>query len=173
MIDNDRASKDAAALLERLLAVRARVPQNQEAIDAAVFASRRVLFTARKNLARIALAGRCGQARARISHRQRRSSAAARRVARAEADYARLWQKENRPWWLNRVLDKYDRLGHQLLDLDKVVFVQPENSVAEGKRRISLATHSAINRSITPLTAGIPSLALRGMRFHSGSTAAR
>jgi hypothetical protein len=100
-----------------------------------------VLFTARKNLARIALARamRSGQSQD-IAQAKTLLGGLLDELHGLKADYARLWQKENRPWWLNRVLEKYDRLGNQLLDLDKVVFIQPENAVAEGKRRISLAT---------------------------------
>ena len=141
LIDNDRAAKDAADLLERLLAIRGRVPRNQETIDAAVFAARRVLFTARKNLARIALARaiRSGQAQD-IARARTLLVGLLDELHGLKADYVRLWQRENRSWWLNRVLEKYDRLGNELLDLDKVVFIRPENSTAEGKRRISLTT---------------------------------
>ena len=58
-----------------------------------------------------------------------------------KSDYARSLVRREPPVVVSfRGLDKYDRLGNQLLDLDKVVFIQPENTVAEGKRQISLAT---------------------------------
>ena len=140
-VSNDRIGQDAQKLVETLQVLRDRATRNQQTLDYAVFAAKRVLFTARKNLVRIMLnhAIRTGDT----------EEVAAVRAALVQllnelhtlkAEYVGLWQRENRSWWLDRVLDKYDRLGNQLFDLDKVVMIQPANSVADGKRKISLRT---------------------------------
>jgi len=139
--NNERVMREAATLMGDVQALRARVQRNREMLDAALFAARRVLFTGKKNLTRIALV----RAMESGSHEE---------VDRAKvllddllhdlhqlkAEYVGLWERENRPWWLSRVLEKYDRLGNQLLDLDKVVFIEPANALANGKRQVRLRT---------------------------------
>jgi hypothetical protein len=100
-----------------------------------------VLFTVKKNLARIALARAMASAQGEdIAQAKSSLGELLASLHTLKAEYATLWRRENRGWWLHRVLEKYDRLGNQLLDLDKVVFIRPENSVVDGKRPISLAT---------------------------------
>jgi hypothetical protein len=55
-------------------------------------------------------------------------------------DYTRLWLRENRSWWLDRILAKYDALGNQLLNLDKTVRIEPASALTDGKRLITLRT---------------------------------
>jgi hexosaminidase len=140
-VDNETALNSAQKLLARLQGLKDRVPKHGEVLDAAVFAARRVLFTAEKNLTRIALAktmqslqpGDIARSRAHLQ-------SLLADLHSLKAEYAKLWQHENRGWSLHRVLAKYDNLGAQILDLDKTVSIIPDNSVADGKRQISLST---------------------------------
>jgi len=138
---NERVVQDAGALQEKIGSLRARARWNTAVLDAALFAAQRVLFTGRKNLARIAVGEAMQSGKIEDINRARALLAdLLPDLHRLKAEYARLWQRENRSWWLHRVLEKYDRLGNQLLDLDKIVLIEPENAVADGKRRIVLKT---------------------------------
>jgi hexosaminidase len=139
--DNERALSEAANLTGRLRALRGRVARHVGVLDAAIFASQRALFTAKKNLARIALA----QAMLTVQSGDIAHVRAALRDLLSDlhllkSEYVNLWDRENRGWSLHRVLGKYDGLGNQLLDLDKTVTIRPDSSVTDGRRRISLNT---------------------------------
>jgi len=139
--NNERVIREAQMLICDLQGLRLRLQRNTEVLDAALFAARRVLFTGKKNLVRIALArtmrspesGTSAQTRAGLNELLAD-------LHRLKADYVGLWEKENRSWSLDRVLGKYDRLGNQLLDLDKVVFVEPDRTLLDGKRLVRLST---------------------------------
>jgi hexosaminidase len=139
--ENERASHDAEVLTMKLQSLRQRVSRNSETLDAAFFASRRALFTAKKNLARIALAhAMVSRQVSDIARTKVLLSDLLSDLHQLKAEYVNLWQRENRGWALDRVLAKYDRLGNQLLDLDKSVSIHPDTSVTDGRRRISLTT---------------------------------
>jgi hypothetical protein len=139
--ENEAAVRIAEDLLRRLIILRSRVAHNGELLDAAQFASRRVLFTSRKNLARIALARATSSGQAdNIARARDMLTALLSDLHGLKAEYANLWQKENRGWSLHRVMERYDNLGNQLLDLDKFVWIRPDTSVTDGKRRVSLRT---------------------------------
>jgi hypothetical protein len=55
-------------------------------------------------------------------------------------EYIRLWNLENRPWWLDKNLNDYNRLAQQLQDADKKVFIEPQQAVVDGKRHVTLRT---------------------------------
>ena len=139
--NNEHLVREAVTFVGDLHALRARVQRNREMLDAALLAARRVLFTGRKNLARIALvramesASREDVARAKVLLNDLLHD-----LHQLKAEYVGLWERENRAWWLPRVLEKYDRLGNQLLDLDKMVFIEPDNALADGKRQVRLRT---------------------------------
>jgi hexosaminidase len=138
---NERAQRDAGNLTERLQAFRGRVARHAEVLDAALFASRRVLFTANKNLARIGLAKamHSGKSADILGTRASLNSLLS-DLYRLKSEYVNLWSRENRGWSLSRALDKYDVLGNQLLDLDKTVSILPDSTVTDGRRQIRLAT---------------------------------
>jgi hexosaminidase len=139
--DNERARLEAERLTVTLQGLKTQVNHNVEMLDAALFASRRVLFTVKKNIARIVLARAIASGQGTdIARAETLLSDLLSDLHKLKAEYVTLWLRENRGWALDRVLAKYDRLGNQLLDLDKTVLIRPDSSVSEGRRRISLAT---------------------------------
>lgn len=138
---NERVVREAAALLATLEERRDAARWHREVIDAACFAARRVLFTGRKNLVRADLArtmrvpsaGSVGTTRERLGELFHELHA-------LKKEYAGLWDRENRPWWRDRVLAKYDRLGAQLLDLDKTVIIEEDTLREDGRHRIVCRT---------------------------------
>ena len=162
--NNERVVREAVNLMGDLRTLRARAQRNGEMLDAALFAAQRVLFTGKKNLARIALAramespSQQGAAQARVLLND-----LLRDLHRLKAEYVGLWERENRPWWLHRVLEKYDRLGNQLLDLDKAVIIEPDNALANGKRQVRLRTPFADQTIFFTLSGAEPTL--RSMRY--------
>jgi hexosaminidase len=136
-----RVVTDATNLLGRLNALRNDVKRNAQVLDFARFAARRVLFTGEKNLARIALARamRSGEPGGIVSTKAELNRLLA-ELHSLKSEYVGLWKLENRSWWLDRVLEKYDRLGNQLVDLDKSVIIEPSVTVSGEKRMIALRT---------------------------------
>ena len=134
--------RDAGVLQEKLASIGRSAPRNAGDIDFALFAARRMAFTGRKVIARAALAQASspGASPEDVSAAKAALIGLLNELHALKAEYVGLWQRENRTWWLDRVLDKYDRLGRELVDLDKTVFIEPENSVSNGKRLVSLRT---------------------------------
>ena len=137
----DRAAQAASQLIERLAVLKSQVKRNADMLDFALFEAKRVRFTAEKVAARIPLhrimrSNETGSVAAMKSELQRLLA----ELHALKSEYVGLWQRENRTWWLDRVLDKYDRLGTQLVDLDKTVIIEPLNAAAGEKLSIALRT---------------------------------
>jgi hexosaminidase len=139
--NNEALVQQAGMLLERLQNLKSRVQRNGPTLEFAAFAAKRALFTGKKNLARIALSGamRSGKSED-IASAKAILTALLDELYQLKSEYAELWNRENRGWWLDRIYDKYNRLGFQLLNLDKTVSIEPENALAGSSRRISLRT---------------------------------
>ena len=139
--NNDRVVDEAKALIEHLNTLKQQANRNAQTLDYALFAARRVLFTARKNLVRSALAHavRSGD-NDEIMPVRGGLTYLLEQLHLLKAEYVGLWLRENRGWWLDRILEKYDRLGSQLADLDKTVLIEPQSAVVDGKRAIALKT---------------------------------
>jgi hexosaminidase len=126
-------SKKMCADIELL---RKDVTRNNYLLDHAAFAAKRVMFTAEKNLIR-----------ADVSHYMKNRTDEKKKELKLslaklndelfshKKEYVHLWNEENRGWWLDKVLDKYNKLGEQILNLDKNVF-------------INLTTHEGNKKSI-------------------------
>ena len=140
-INNDRIVEEAKALIEQLTALKQQVKRNAESLNYALFAAKRVLFTGRKNLVRGALAHAVSSGdKDEVMPVRGGLSYLLEELHALKAEYVNLWQRENRGWWLDRILEKYDRLGSQLVDLDKTVLIEPQGAVVDGRRTIALKT---------------------------------
>ncbi len=138
---NNRVAQNAGDLLRRLVLLQGKVKWNREMIDAAVFAAKRVEFTGKKNLARITLARTMQSPTAtNVDDTKGVLKDLLEELHQLKEEYVGLWERENRSWWLDRVLAKYDRLGNELLDLDKVVSIKADNELVDGKRLVRLST---------------------------------
>lgn len=139
--NNLAAGSAAARVLEELENEKASAKRNVGTLDYAIFAARRVEFETRKNIFGIRL-------RQAMINRDSVSLAVIRseitpllaNLHRLKMEYVRLWGKENRTWWLNKILDRYDELGNSLINLDKTVIITPSSDVVDGERTITLST---------------------------------
>jgi hypothetical protein len=115
---------EAIKLIDELVSVKEDVTLNKDLIDHAIFAAKRILFTSLKNLNRSSAAdllnpgtkfdGKSIDKFMKLLNED---------LASLKNEYIGLWNRENRGWWLDRVLDKYNRLGEQILNLDKNIFI--------------------------------------------------
>lgn len=141
LLRNQKLVADADSL-ERIIAhLQPLIPREAEQMDLALFAARRVAFTGLKNQLRclIYLAFQSGRAED-IAAAKLFSDSLMISLESLKWDYIPLWQRENRNWWLDKVLAKYDQLAEQLRNLDKQVFIEPVNALSDGKREIRLRT---------------------------------
>lgn len=138
---NQNIVRDASSLLNDLVTMKKSVKRNAETIDYAMFAAKRVAFTGRKNLARIQLAGAMKSSNPRDLEEVRKTfDILLEELHQLKNEYVGLWQRENRGWWLDRILDKYDGFGKRVLDLENIVFINPSDKIVDGKRSIELRT---------------------------------
>jgi hypothetical protein len=91
---NEKLAKDADAIADALLAQKAKVKSNADTLDYAIFACRRISFMARH--ASMPLEKQLAELKS------------------LREEYARLWKLENRQWWLDRNLEKYDQYAKRL-----------------------------------------------------------
>jgi hypothetical protein len=113
--------------------------QNTVMVQGADLALNRILFTAKKNLARIDLfkAYQSGDPADTRLARQEISDLLP-DLYTIKKEYVRLWKLENRPWWLDKNMEDYDKLARQMEDVDKVVFIEPQPVVIDGRRPVYL-----------------------------------
>jgi hexosaminidase len=138
---NKEVVRRAGDLEARLADLRMRVAWHPEMLDAALFAARRVAFTGRKDLAFVRLAHTmAAPAGSSVDRAGEDLSTLLDSLHLLKEAYVGLWERENRSWWLDRVLAKYDRLGDAFLDFDKVVSISADSVVRDGKRLIRLST---------------------------------
>ena len=137
---NKKVLEMAKKLVADLIFLKKDVTQNAFLIDHAVFAAKRVLFTAEKNLVR---AGIDSYIKDRSSYNEKEVKSSIANLSAElfdlKKEYVRLWDMENRGWWLDKVLEKYNKLGEQLLNLDKTVLCSTPKTSGD-KQFIELST---------------------------------
>ena len=138
---NERVVREAAALRSALEILRAKALLHKEVLDAAVFAADRVAFTGKKNIVRAELAKTMrSPTGSNIIRTKELMRELFEELHGLKNTYAVLWDRENRGWWRDRVLAKYDRLGAQLLDLDKLVLIEKDTTGVDGVLRVRCTT---------------------------------
>jgi len=137
---NNALAGDAIKLIDELNSLKEDVTLNKDLIDHAIFAAKRVLFTAEKNLMRVSVADRLKpEAKPSIKGLKISLKNLNEELFSLKREYIGLWNRENRGWWLDKVLDKYNKLGEQILNLDKNVFIKQKTG-SNGLPLIELTT---------------------------------
>lgn len=138
---NLQAIDKAIMISQKITEYRNKAQYNTEMMDGALLALQRVVFTAMKNIARIDLY------KAFLSNKSEDIARARAELADLvsmlydiKKEYYRLWNLENRNWWLDKNLGDYNKLAQNLIDADKKVFIEPQPEVANGKRTVILRT---------------------------------
>jgi len=116
--------------------------KNRDAFDAAFFALKRVKFLSVKEKTEslletpIAQADNSGKTNLYLNNLRKLESD----LDNLKKEYIRLWNLENREWWLDRNLRKYDSLLSGLNKAENPVMIMPDSTVFSGSRRIYLKT---------------------------------
>lgn len=131
----------ASEISERLKNLKKSCTRNQALLDLPLLALDRIMFSAGKNVARIIL----------YEAKESENIYAAQIVApeleklkndlfSIKKEYIRLWNLENRPWWLDKNLNDYNRLAKQIDNADKKVFIEPQPELVNGAQPVVLRT---------------------------------
>lgn len=133
--------------------------RNADNIQYAVFALRRVLFAAHRNIARVHLyqVSKNPQS-ASVAAVKNEIAALVQELHGIKNTYIQLWERENRSWWLDKNLSDYNRMADRLLNLDKQVYIDASDEVIDGKREVKLRSLFA-DQSIVFTTDGTDPLA--------------
>ena len=132
--DADSLLSEAVRIRGLLEAEAERVGQNQDAVECAVFAAKRICLLAEKEMLRKDLirgVERPEQIKERLFKLKRE-------VIDLRDEYQRLWKTENRSWWLDRNLKKYDDLADDIENTTDHVFIVPDSNLFSRQRRVVL-----------------------------------
>ncbi len=113
-------------IASELVAAKKNVKTNADTLDYALFAARRIGFVGRETLAFNAIEQAVRENHPAITSQERQKIAeliAEQKDLRAQ--YITLWNAENRPWWLDQVLAKYDKQAANLQDATHRVLFAP------------------------------------------------
>ena len=157
--------KEAAAVMRELQRAGEKVVLHREALGFLDFSVRRVLYLARKNALRYRLNDPAERSLLNASMVTRNLHALASQLGALKADYERLWKVENRPWWLDTILARYDRAIRDLNDTPYHLFIQPDDSLFAERRTvtiISLFPHGEILYTLDGSDPDSSSLVYRG-----------
>lgn len=115
------------------------VLQNKEGIDNLLFAIKQVQFTLRKNLLRKDVYDFMNK-KGEISASQLKAGIhnLAEEAKDLKSTYKQLWLKENRNWWLDVNMKKYDELIQGIKNLEGYCYINTYNDPADAERKISL-----------------------------------
>ncbi len=141
LINNLQVESEASLIVTQLTRLKKIIPRNNSNLDYATFAARRVRFEAQKNILRVKLYKVYQKPDSNyISKTKNDIDTLLSHLHQLKMEYVRLWERENRSWWLDHILAKYDDLGDQLLNAENKVFIKPANKVAGNQRMVSLRT---------------------------------
>ena len=138
--NNRKAGAMAVKLISDLEELKKDAARNSSLVDHAIFAAKRVLFTTEKNIVRADIAGFLKEKNPQMETSLRKSfSSLSAELFSLKKEYIRLWGLENRGWWLDKALDKYNKLGEQFRNIDKTVLISDLKQV-NGKTVFELST---------------------------------
>lgn len=139
--NNQKIVAMADNLIKELTSKKASVKQNADILDYPLFAAKRVRFAAMQNLGRITLAKALKtEDPLDIAKVKDSFSLLLTQLHALKMTYIVLWERENKPWWLDKILAKYDEQGNRLLEVDKKVLIEPQSSIENGLQNIKLRT---------------------------------
>ena len=117
--------REAASVLRAFEQARREVTLNAATIGYLEFAARRVLFLARKNILSYRINDPQERKMLPPDRLQRSLNGLIQSLEELKTEYARLWKEENRPYWLDHNLAKYDRLMQDIRQVPSHLFSTP------------------------------------------------
>jgi len=139
--DNQTAVAEAKLLLEKLYLLRKDCKRNAANLDYAELALRRAIFAAHKNIARVHLyAFTQKYDKASIADVKKELQHLVQELHGIKIMYLKLWERENRSWWLDKNMNDYNKLAERMINLDKQVYIEPANEIIDGQRMVNMRT---------------------------------
>ncbi|MDD2385233.1 MAG: glycoside hydrolase family 20 zincin-like fold domain-containing protein [Bacteroidales bacterium] len=115
--------------------------KNKNSIDYLTFAIQQVRFTLNKNLFRIKLYDYINDKKSiNTLDLKNEIEILTQELELLKAEYTNLWNKENRQYWLDKNLEKYDVLIDDLNNLEAYCIISPSDNISEKGRAISMRT---------------------------------
>lgn len=116
-----------------------RTPENSEMLDNALLALDRISFTSNKNIARVLLY-RCKELHdsGLLVETRRRLLELQQHLHNIKNRYISLWLRENRPWWLDKNLNDYNRLQENLQAAGSRVFIESSGVITDNHLTVHL-----------------------------------
>ncbi len=141
IVTDMKAYAMAGDVIKALEMDKSTVKENASTLDYAIFAAERVQFEAKKNVFGIRLR-QALMTRDTVAYKALKLEIdpLLNQLHQLKMEYVGLWAKENRAWWLDKILAKYDKLGNSLINLDRTVIITPSNYLVDGKRYVKLST---------------------------------
>lgn len=143
---SDDQQKKNLELLAQLKTIREKIGklhpeimQNQHTLEYLNYAIHEVEFSVHKNLLRIDLYYYINDENTNTASILRSDIQQLIKQARfLKTEYKRLWNQENRLWWLDKNLAKFDHLIESLENLEGHCIISPDNTLTDGNRMISI-----------------------------------
>lgn len=138
---NRELAAEATQMLTQVATLRKTTRRNAANLDYAELAICRVIFAAHKNIARVHLY----QATQKndlsdIGKVKLELQSLVEELHSIKITYMKLWERENRSWWLDKNMGDYNKLADRFLNLDKQVYIDPSEVITDGQRMVTLRT---------------------------------
>ncbi len=134
--ENQQLLEKSTTLLNQLAKIKRNDLTNADIIDYMQLALKRVNFIAQKQLLGIKMSTALYEGDANMEQFQKDLNQLADKVQHLKMDYKNLWNRENRNWWLDTNLVKFDQQSEDLQKSYLNVLIQP--TVQAGKVTIEL-----------------------------------
>ena len=137
---NQRASVALSTLEKTLINDKKQVKKNADLFDNALYAVHRMQWCANRNLTRCQLYRTFNEpSKANIAESQQMVQELISSLHELKKEYVTVWNIENRPYWLDVNMEKYDDIAIELQQLEYVPFIEPTTD-EEGNAAVALKT---------------------------------
>lgn len=137
---NQRAFVALSALEKTLKNDKNQAKQNPELFDNALYALHRMQWCAKRNITRCQLYRTFNDpCEANIVESQRMMQELMSMLHELKTEYVKVWDFENRPYWLDVNMKKYDDIARELQRIEYLPFIEPTND-ADSNAAIMLKT---------------------------------
>jgi len=143
-LDPDNIQKlreDSGAVLASLESLRSSglARRNIDTLDYALFAARRANFVARREAAMVGVREVAGRSELIGPRLRDELNRLADELTTLRDQYVKLWNGENRAWWLDKNVAKYDELIQRLRQMPLRVVISPADTTFVGSREVELS----------------------------------
>lgn len=156
---NTKILNRADQIRERLLSLKSNVTGNTAMIEGALLALDRIRFSAQKNISRkLIYDAFMSGSTIQVAKARAAMGDLLPELYAVKKEYIRLWNAENRAWWLDKNLNDYNKLASFILEADQKVFIEPLPLVRNEKRAVTLRTLFNDKTILVTLDGSVPSV---------------